>query len=276
MRNLCRLDLSKNQQSGRVPSQIGQLNDPVFLDLSSNQLNGTIPMELADCQKLISIKLNDNKYELSDCARSEQELGNLNMLKFLKLPQNQFSGSIPSSVTSIKSLSILDASHNNLEGHVPKGIRNASINWFFHKSLCGDYFSLPPCYSPSAYKNGKKRRNLVSAIGILLLVRQKKKPTDTTTRSGRGVFSILNFDGRLAFEDIVSATENFDEKHCVGAGCYGSVYKAQLQTGGVFAVKKLYSTGEAVGDATIHRGIELLMKIRHHNIVKLYGFCSHG
>ncbi|KAL6661316.1 hypothetical protein ACP70R_000700 [Stipagrostis hirtigluma subsp. patula] len=107
---------------------------------------------------------------------------------------------------------------------------------------------------------------------FFFIIRQKRKTTDTTTRSARDVFSVWNFDGRLAFEDIINATENFDEKYCLGAGGYGSVYKAQLQTGRVFAIKKLHSTGEVVDEARFHREIEVMMKIRHRNIVKLYGF----
>ncbi|KAL6644694.1 hypothetical protein ACP70R_016302 [Stipagrostis hirtigluma subsp. patula] len=310
MRNLYWLDLGKNQLFGRVPSQIGHLYNLMRLDLSNNQLSGTIPEELADCQKLISVRLNDNNLSgnlprvigsmmslqaVLDLSKNNlngtipPELGHLNMLELLNLSHNQFSGSIPSSVTSMKSLSILDVSHNSLEGPVPKGLHNASVSWFLHnKGLCGDYFGLPPCSLPPVNKYGKKRRNLVVSIGILLLVtllavitfffiiRQKRKTTDTTTRSARDVFSVWNFDGRLAFEDIINATENFDEKYCLGAGGYGSVYKAQLQTGRVFAIKKLHSTGEVVDEARFHREIEVMMKIRHRNIVKLYGFCSHG
>ncbi|KAL6661291.1 hypothetical protein ACP70R_000675 [Stipagrostis hirtigluma subsp. patula] len=158
---------------------------------------------------------------------------------------------------------------------IPKGFRNASISWFLHnKGLCGDYFGLPPCSLPPVNNYGKKRRNLVISIGILLLVtllaviafffvREKRKTTDTTTRSARDIFSIRNFDGRLAFEDIINATENFKEKYCVAAGGYVSVYKAQLQTGRVFAIKKLHNTGEVVGEARFQCQIEVMMNIRN-------------
>ncbi|KAG1362496.1 putative Leucine-rich repeat receptor protein kinase MSL1 [Cocos nucifera] len=56
----------------------------------------------------------------------------------------------------------------------------------------------------------------------------------------KNLLSILDFDGRVIFEEIIDATENFDEKYCIGIGGYGSVYKAQLRTGRVVAVKKLH------------------------------------
>lgn len=166
-------------------------------------------------------------------------------------------------------------------------MHNASINWSVHnKGLCGQYVGLPPFYSPTVHKDGKKRRKLLLAFGFLLLVsvlsvitvffiRHKRKPKDTTARSARDIFSVWTFDGRLTFKDIIIATDSFDEKYCVGSGGYGSVYKAQLEGGSVFAVKKIHSNGEMTDDATFHHEIEVLMKIKHRNIVKLYGFCSH-
>ena len=54
------------------------------------------------------------------------------------------------------------------------------------------------------------------------------------------LFSIWNYDGKMAYEDIVEATEDFDIRYCIGTGGYGSVYKAQLPSGKVVALKKLH------------------------------------
>jgi hypothetical protein len=40
---------------------------------------------------------------------------------------------------------------------------------------------------------------------------------------------VWNFDGKLVFEDITRATENFSDRYIIGSGGYGTVYKAQLQ-----------------------------------------------
>ncbi|KAM0868066.1 hypothetical protein ACQ4PT_041576 [Festuca glaucescens] len=80
----------------------------------------------------------------------------------------------------------------------------------------------------------------------------------------------------MAFEDIIDATENFDEKHCIGVGSYGRVYKAELQGEQVVAVKKLNAGNEEPHDEErFQHEIEMLTKIRQHSIVKLYGYCSH-
>ncbi|GKG17597.1 MDIS1-interacting receptor like kinase 2-like protein, partial [Tanacetum coccineum] len=60
-----------------------------------------------------------------------------------------------------------------------------------------------------------------------------------TTKHG-DVCAILNYDGTIAYEDFISATEDFDLKYCIGTGGYGSVYEAKLPNGKIFALKKLH------------------------------------
>ena len=45
------------------------------------------------------------------------------------------------------------------------------------------------------------------------------------------IFSIWNYNGNIAFEDIITAIEDFDIRYCIGIGGYGSVYKATLPSG---------------------------------------------
>lgn len=159
------------------------------------------------------------------CCRS-----NLEMLEFFNLSHNQFSGNIPSSFASMLSLSTLDVSYNDLEGPVPttRLLQNASASWFLpNKGLCGNLSGLPPCYStPSASQRKRKILRLllpivlvvgfgiVAAIVVIInLSRSKRKPQEGITTEARDLFSVWNFDGRLAFEDIVRATEDFNDKY---------------------------------------------------------------
>ncbi|CAN6180525.1 unnamed protein product [Urochloa humidicola] len=103
-----------------------------------------------------------------------------------------------------------------------------------------------------------------------------ERPRKTTVTDARDVLSVWNFDGQLVFEDITRATENFSDKYIIGSGGYGIVYKAHLQGGRLVAVKKIHPTEEEISDGKRFFGeIEVLTKIRHRSIVKLYGFCSH-
>lgn len=75
---------------------------------------------------------------------------------------------------------------------------------------------------------------------------------------------------------MVEVTNNFDENFVIGRGACGTVYKAVIQSGQTIAVKKLSSHREGNNiDNSFHAEILTLGKIRHRNIVKLYGFCYH-
>nr|XP_027066161.1 probable leucine-rich repeat receptor-like protein kinase At1g35710 isoform X2 [Coffea arabica] len=68
---------------------------------------------------------------------------------------------------------------------------------------------------------------------------------------------------------------NLSSNHLRG-GC-GSVYRVQLPSGKVVALKKLHCLdGENPNyDKSFRNEAEMLSKIRHRNIVKLFGFCLH-
>ncbi|XP_031264674.1 MDIS1-interacting receptor like kinase 2-like [Pistacia vera] len=104
----------------------------------------------------------------------------------------------------------------------------------------------------------------------------KAKPEKKATKAG-DVFSIWNYDGRIAFEDMIEATEDFDIKYCIGTGGYASVYRAQLSNGRVVALKKLHSleTEESTFLNSFQNEAHVLSNLRHRNIIKLYGFCLH-
>ena len=85
------------------------------------------------------------------------------------------------------------------------------------------------------------------------------------------MFAIWSFDGEDVYKKIVDATNNFSNVHCIGTGGNGSVYKAQLPTGEIFAVKKIHMGEDG---EQFNREIHALMHIRHRNIVKLFGYCS--
>ncbi|KAM4094978.1 hypothetical protein ACB094_06G235100 [Castanea mollissima] len=92
------------------------------------------------------------------------------------------------------------------------------------------------------------------------------------------MFELWSYDGKMVYESIIEATEGFDSKHCVGVGGCGSVYKVELQTGQIVAVKKFHSIQEdnwIANAKAFENEIHALLEIRHRNVVKLYGFCSH-
>ncbi|XP_015967144.2 receptor-like protein EIX2 [Arachis duranensis] len=114
-------------------------NDKLLLkgiDLSSNQLSEDIPTELGNLVELVALNLSRNN--LTGIIPSE--IGRLVSLEFLDLSRNHLFGSIPSSLAKIDRLSMLDVSHNNLSGMIPIGTQLQSFNatsYEENQDLCG-------------------------------------------------------------------------------------------------------------------------------------------
>ncbi|WCJ33108.1 Leucine-rich repeat receptor-like protein kinase family protein [Euphorbia peplus] len=309
------LNMSRNNLTGYIPSSIALLSKLSLLDVSRNLLVGSIPFSIANLTRLQYLDLSHNHLDgimpsgvgnlilLRDLDMSQNNLtgsipssiSHLMSLTHLDLSRNSISGQIPSSIGNLQLLDYMDISHNNLSGQIPNSLacfdqypRNVDLanNYFtnqFPKCLSSDQSS--KCYNHSnIIVMSAAAGVLTSALIIALVMLYLKKYKDgksiqnkaTMLRNG-DLFSIWNFDGNLAFQDIIAATEDFDIRYCVGTGGYGSVYRAQLPTDKVVAVKKLHrlEAEELIFDRCFNNEIKMLTQIRHKNIVKLYGFCLH-
>ncbi|XP_044985757.1 probable leucine-rich repeat receptor-like protein kinase At1g35710 [Hordeum vulgare subsp. vulgare] len=298
-KSLVKINLESNQLTGEISQyfEIEKLGKLGYLDISGNRLSGLIPQELGTCMRLQSLKINNNNFSgtlpgtignladlqiMLDVSNNNlsgvlpQQLGRLGMLESLNLSHNQFSGSIPSSFASMTSLSTLDVSYNDLEGPVPVArlLQNASSSWFLPNKVSHHKQKILGLLLPIVIVMGFVI--VATIVVIIMLTRKKRKPQEGATAEARDLFSVWNFDGRLAFDDILRATEDFDDKYIIGTGGYGKVYKAQLQDGLLVAVKKLHQTEEELGDERRFLSeMEILSQIRQRSIVKMYGFCSH-
>lgn len=78
LKNLTVLNASNNQMTG-VPAEVGQLNNLEILDLSNNQLTG-LPNELANLKKLKTLNLSGNQYSEQDLNIIRNSLPNVNYI----------------------------------------------------------------------------------------------------------------------------------------------------------------------------------------------------
>lgn len=145
--------------------------------------------------------------------------------------------------------------------------------------------NVPPFSSLSTSKKHFRLNMKVFLLGFFIsfflgylvfkIWQAKRVCSEARKKKNGDFFSIWNYDGKIAYNDIINATEDFDIKYCIGTGKFGSVYKARLPTGRVVALKKLHGV-EAEEPAFINsfkNEVHVLSKIRHRNIVKLHGFC---
>ncbi|CAO2038048.1 unnamed protein product [Urochloa humidicola] len=309
--SLILLDLSNNQINGCIPStfwnltsltqialQSNQMNCLLsvksgshfflsYLDLSSNQFMGSIPSQIGTFRSLSILRMSDNVFT----GPIPQEIGYSSELYEMDLSRNNLSGAIPITFANLYRLGILNLSFNSLSGRFENSFTpNARVSLDHNMDLCGDpMYGLTPC---DATELDKKHHILKTSYALLLasgflcfvclttcvtvIYRRRKFAKVNSKIKPQDMVSIWNFDGKIAFQDIIDATECFDERYCIGIGGYGSVFRAELEGGNVYAIKLLHSVDDFIDEKGFHAEIQVLTKIRHRCIVKLHGYCSHS
>ncbi|KAL8248515.1 hypothetical protein R6Q59_005383 [Mikania micrantha] len=75
----------------------------------------------------------------------------------------------------------------------------------------------------------------------------------------------------FSYEELEDATQNFDPSHELGDGGFGAVFYGKLQDGREVAVKKLHEHNYKRVQQFFNE-VEILTRLRHRNLVVLYGF----
>ncbi|KAG6653328.1 hypothetical protein CIPAW_05G068700 [Carya illinoinensis] len=107
------IDLSSNQLTCSIPSEIGELSQLLFLNLSDNSLIGSIPISFR----------------------------NLRSMESLDLSHNKLRGKIPSELVGLTSLSIFSVAYNYLFGRIPFENQFSTFTSQYYEGnpeFCGD------------------------------------------------------------------------------------------------------------------------------------------
>ncbi|XP_075666285.1 receptor-like protein EIX2 [Castanea sativa] len=108
-----------------------------LIDLSSNNLSGSIPTEISDLFELRFLNLSRNHL----MGKIPEKIGSMKELESVDLSQNHLSGEIPPSMSNLTFLSLLDLSYNNLSGRIPSSTQLQSfdaLRYIGNPQLCGD------------------------------------------------------------------------------------------------------------------------------------------
>ncbi|WCJ41586.1 cysteine-rich RLK (RECEPTOR-like protein kinase) 30 [Euphorbia peplus] len=101
--------------------------------------------------------------------------------------------------------------------------------------------------------------------------KKKKKKTSNYHQHRKDFYKNV---GSLQFdiETLQIATNDFSNDNKLGEGGFGTVYKGRLPNGEIIAVKR-WSKNSTQGEIEFENEVVLLARLKHRNLVRLFGFC---
>ena len=123
---VARLDIERNQLTGEIPEELGNLSNLVHLRLYNNQLTGEIPAELGSLSSLERLHLGSNQLT----GEIPAELGSLSSLHRAAPRQQPVDRcEVPAELGSLANLEELHLDINQLTGTIPASNWAASPTW---------------------------------------------------------------------------------------------------------------------------------------------------
>ncbi|XP_057862712.1 putative leucine-rich repeat receptor-like protein kinase At2g19210 [Cryptomeria japonica] len=221
------------------------------------------------------VNLNLSKKRLN--GNIPTSISNLIALEIIDLSNNNLSGTIPESLSSLKNLKNLNLENNNLVGPVPVALLN---NKNLNLSLSGNVHLCQKdengCSSTTTNKGliiglatgGGIALVILSAVALLIIRRKKKRnqapvPTNLIEPSSR----------KYSYKEVKEMTEKFSRQ--IGKGGFGPVFYGCLKNGQEVAVKVCSETSKQ-GSREFTTEVALLSRVHHKNLVALLGYCCEG
>ncbi|XP_057974055.1 receptor protein-tyrosine kinase CEPR2 [Malania oleifera] len=287
-----KLDFSNNRFSGSIPYEFGALKHLTSLHLEENSLTGSIPAKLGQCNRLVDLNLAGNSLS----GKIPASISEMSALNSLNLSGNKITGSIPENLAQLK-LSSIDLSENQLLGRVPYDLlAMGGVQAFLgNRGLCIDLNSRTPTNPMMKICNGKHGHQrvvedklvlfciILSALVVILAASlfmscRRFKMSETFLENDMEGEKEIDLKLKLqCFHQVeLEADEicNLEEDNLIGSGGTGKVYRLDLKKNGpTVAVKQLWK-GNRVKVMTAE--MEILGKIRHKNILKLYACLVKG
>ncbi|XP_042473791.1 receptor-like protein kinase isoform X1 [Zingiber officinale] len=291
--SLSQLILQENQFSEGIPNFLAELNGLIELQFGGNKLGGSIQPSLGSLQNLkVALNLSDNGL----VGQLPLELRNLNMLQSFDISFNNLTGGLMP-LSDLSSLTYINISYNNFSGSLPRGLLKfvesspssfignpqLCISCQTEDSTCSNITILEQCSVPNNNSKGVSKiviviialaSGLLCALVLFLarffFLRCKRKKDDVPS---------LHEDSSFLLKKVIEATEDFNQQYEIGRGAHGIVYKAVLDIGKIYAVKKIVFPHQKRSNQSMIREIQTLGKIRHRNLVKLEKFwfeCGYG
>ncbi|KAK6913350.1 Leucine-rich repeat [Dillenia turbinata] len=301
--SLVALNLSWNLLQGQIPYSLGQIKTLKYLSLAGNNLTGSVPSSLGRSHSLEVLDLSSNSLS----GEIPKGVVNLRNLTVLLLNNNKFTGQIPSALANVKTLATFNVSFNNLSGPLPLNSNLMKCNSVLGNPFLQScrLFSLAEPSLDSQSGNGQVQNQVASppestsntnrtagfnsieialitsasaivsvlfALVVLFIYTRKCNPKSRILGSTRKEVTVfLDIGVPLTYENVVRATGTFNASNCIGNGGFGATYKAEISPGVLVAIKRL-AVGRFQGVQQFHAEIKTLGRLRHQNLVTLFGY----
>eukprot|EP01018_Ginkgo_biloba_P013316 Gb_00470 [translate_table: standard] len=285
------MDISNNRLSGSITPDLRTNTAIGVLNVKGNFFEGSIPPTISLWSSIVSLDMSSNRFSGI----------------YLFLGNNRLTGTIPSNLVNSDTLQRLDLSNNQLSGGIPCQLENTSVNLTYVNvsinKLAGkvprSWIKILSAY-PSSFvgnphlcldeqsewnscqlegntcgKSGIAADKVVSvvcsAIGLCFLgclsvfwfLRNRRRRKDTNMET------VEDLPQDLHLKEILEAAGDFREDNVIGEGTHGVVFKLEMPSGKIYAVKRLIF-GFINSSFTLET--ETLGAVRHRNLVKIVGF----
>ncbi|KAM5569873.1 putative LRR receptor-like serine/threonine-protein kinase [Rosa sericea] len=285
--DILNLDLSSNSLIGPLSDRIGNLKVMQAINLTNNRLSGSIPSTIGGLQELASLSLANNGFE----GPIPSSFGELLSLEICDLSKNNLSGIIPKSLEALSDLEYLNLSFNKLQGEIPTGgtfLNLSDQSFLSNGGLCGaPQFHVPPCKRKDDRSILLQMKYIIPGIisalllvslVLILIIRRKRKAevANETTLSPQlqetTLLPQLHWR-RVSYQELLSATNRFDECNSLGTGAFGIVYRGTLSDGMNVAIK-VFKLELERAFTSFELECEVLSNICHRNLIKVISCCS--
>lgn len=113
---------------------------------------------------------------------------------------------------------------------------------------------------------------LLIGVGTWLYYLHKKKAASDPNLLG-ALKSLPGTPREFPFKDLKKATNNFDERHKLGQGGFGVVYKGLLTKENIQIAVKKFSRDNIKGQDDFLSELTIINRLRHKHLVRLLGWC---
>ncbi|XP_028807289.1 probable leucine-rich repeat receptor-like protein kinase At5g63930 [Neltuma alba] len=311
LKQLTALELQRNKLTGKIPLSLGNLEKLRMLNLSFNSFNGSIPATLADLANLQVLDIRNNSLSgrvptaLKILKDGFQGANNLDLcgrgFSTLKacsndptLNPNQIGTSNPTT-ESIPAKDFpepanfqlhCNQTHCSKSRMFPQALIAASVITVIITFICVGLFTF------LRYRRQKQRitNSSESSEGKL----SPDQPKELYKRSPSPLVNLNYYNGwdpmadaqngnrlsheylnryRFNVDEIESATQYFSEANLLSKSKLSAVYKGILRDGSLVAIRSINVTCCKSEETEFVDGLNLVLSLRHENLVRLRGFC---